>query len=232
MKQLFVLIVMLLAFYASADVPQFSYNSFADWVYTNPNVELNNSNIKANRIYLYKTSTGLNLTLTSPVFSCRPGEVIDMDITWITDQWQDQGFVVSKVALTATLIDGNGNAVDSVTYNPASVERTNQVSLSIRVPQGMNDARLRFAAWKADVNSCGAVRQIAMTVSSSGDTPLDGDVNLDGEVSITDINAVISVILGRGGADEGLNKRADVNGDGEVTISDINAVINIIFGRA
>ncbi len=56
-----------------------------------------------------------------------------------------------------------------------------------------------------------------------------GDVNGDGEVNISDVNAVIDIILG-GTADPDTMKRADVNGDGEVNIADVNAVIDIILG--
>ena len=52
-----------------------------------------------------------------------------------------------------------------------------------------------------------------------------GDVNQDGEVNISDINAVIDIILG--GVS---NPAGDVNGDGEVNISDVNTVIDIILG--
>ena len=52
-----------------------------------------------------------------------------------------------------------------------------------------------------------------------------GDVNGDGEVNISDVNAVIDIILG--GVS---NPSGDVNGDGEVNISDINTVIDIILG--
>ena len=52
-----------------------------------------------------------------------------------------------------------------------------------------------------------------------------GDVNGDGEVNISDVNAVIDIILGGG-----TNPAADVNGDGEVNIGDVNAVIDIILG--
>ena len=52
-----------------------------------------------------------------------------------------------------------------------------------------------------------------------------GDVNGDGEVNISDVNAVIDIILSGGGDAAG-----DVNGDGEVSISDINALIDIILG--
>ena len=52
-----------------------------------------------------------------------------------------------------------------------------------------------------------------------------GDVNGDNEVNISDVNAVIDIILG--GVS---NPSGDVNGDGEVNISDINTVIDIILG--
>jgi len=51
-----------------------------------------------------------------------------------------------------------------------------------------------------------------------------GDVNGDGEVSISDINAIIDMILSGNPSDAG-----DVNGDGEVGISDVNAVIDMIL---
>jgi hypothetical protein len=208
---------------AVAQLPQFSSSSFADWVYTNPATELNQSNILNNRIYLYTTSTGLQLTLTSPEFTCVLGQGIDMRVTWITDQWQSSGFVVSKVALTAALLNEQGVAVDSVTYIPTSVSRTNTVDLSIVVPNGLHAAKLRFASWKADVNSNGAVRQIKITPT------LRADVNLDGEVNVADINAIVGVILGKPSEPE-LIQRADVNDNGEVNIADINRVLDYILG--
>ena len=223
MKRLLLLAcVLLLGCAVWAQVPQFSNKSFEDWIYTNPATPLNGSNILANKIYLYTTSTGLHLMLTSPRFACHKGEVIDMEVTWITDQWQQPSFVVSKVALTAALLDEAGVTVDSVTWVPTSVSRTNLVPLSLTVPRSMSQARLRFAAWKGDVNSSGAVRQIVIMAS------MRGDVDGDGEVNIADINAVIAAILGP--VDPDLMERADVNSDGEVNVQDINAVIAIILG--
>jgi len=217
------LIALWLVMPVAAQLPQFSSSEFDGWVYSNPNVELNQSNILNKRIYLYVTSTGLPLTLTSPAFSCYAGEVIDMNVTWITDQWKDSGFDVHKVALTAALLNDDGVTVDSVTYNPTSVSKTNYVDLSITVPKGLSKAKLRFAAWKGDVNNSGAVFRIVMT------SKLKGDVNLDGEVSISDVNAIVDALLGANVADDVLD-RADVNDDGEVTILDINTVIDIIIG--
>lgn len=58
------------------------------------------------------------------------------------------------------------------------------------------------------------------------DEEIPGDVNGDGEVSISDVNAIIDVLLGGSVNNAVLQRRADVNGDGEVSISDINAVID------
>ena len=52
-----------------------------------------------------------------------------------------------------------------------------------------------------------------------------GDVNGDGEVNISDVNALIDMILGSAADSSG-----DVNHDGEVNISDVNTVIDIILG--
>ena len=204
-----------------AQVPQFSSRDFEGWVYSNPATPLTQSNILNNRIYLYTTRNGLQLTLTSPSFTCSAGQVIDMKVTWITDQWKTEGFNVSKVALTAAILDESGAALDSVTFTPVSVSYTNIVNLSLTVPRGLSTARLRFASWEADVNSNGAVRQIEMT------SMLVGDVNQDGEVTVADVNAVLDVILG--GDDEELRQRADVNRDGEVSVADINRVVDIIL---
>ena len=58
------------------------------------------------------------------------------------------------------------------------------------------------------------------------DKVIPGDVNDDGEVNISDINAIIDMIMGGHGVSV---MRADVNGDGEVNIADVNMVLNIIL---
>jgi hypothetical protein len=51
-----------------------------------------------------------------------------------------------------------------------------------------------------------------------------GDVNGDGEVNISDVSAIIDILL-KGDIDYA----GDVNCDDEVNISDINAIIDIIL---
>jgi len=61
---------------------------------------------------------------------------------------------------------------------------------------------------------------------TSSNPSIRGDVNGDGTVNITDINAVINMILSGKFKESG-----DVNGDGAVNIADINAVIDIILSQ-
>ena len=56
---------------------------------------------------------------------------------------------------------------------------------------------------------------------------LKGDVNGDGRVNVSDVSALINMILGITPMNETL---ADVNGDGRVNVSDVSALINIILG--
>ena len=78
---LFVLVTMI----AQAQVPQVSSKSYEDWIYSNPAIELNQTNILNNRIVLYTTSQGRHLTLTSPQFACLAGHIIDMNYRPVAD---------------------------------------------------------------------------------------------------------------------------------------------------
>ena len=84
---------------------------------------------------------------------------------------------------------------------------------------GGNQAR--WGAGKLDVN---AGMRYVLNLGA-----LPGDANGDGEVNISDINAVIDVMLNSNATDD-QRQRADVNGDYEVNIADINMIIDIILG--
>ena len=56
---------------------------------------------------------------------------------------------------------------------------------------------------------------------------LPGDINGDGKVDISDVNAVINMMLGKNEQ----TVAADLNDDGQVDISDVNAVINMMLGK-
>ena len=65
---------------------------------------------------------------------------------------------------------------------------------------------------------------VSITAFGAG-AATSGDVNGDGEVNISDINAVIDMILGGR-----VDPNGDVNGDGEVNISDVSSIIDILLG--
>lgn len=54
-----------------------------------------------------------------------------------------------------------------------------------------------------------------------------GDATGDGEVDISDVNAIINMMLGKAT----LTAAGDVTGDGDVDIADVNTIINIMLGK-
>ena len=56
---------------------------------------------------------------------------------------------------------------------------------------------------------------------------IPGDVNGDGKVNVSDVSALINMIMSITPMNQTL---ADVNGDGKVNVSDVSALINIILG--
>ena len=64
---------------------------------------------------------------------------------------------------------------------------------------------------------------------SSGwnEIPVKGDVNGDGKINVSDVTALVNMILGVIPKNEAV---ADINGDGKVNVSDVTALINIILG--
>ncbi|MBO4444210.1 MAG: dockerin type I repeat-containing protein [Bacteroidaceae bacterium] len=56
---------------------------------------------------------------------------------------------------------------------------------------------------------------------------LRGDVNKDGDVNVTDVTALVSMILGNSVK----NDMSDVNADGDVNVTDVTALVSIILGK-
>lgn len=55
-----------------------------------------------------------------------------------------------------------------------------------------------------------------------------GDVNGDGTVDVSDVNAVINIILGNA-SESDYPGQADIDGSGGIDVSDVNRLINIIL---
>jgi len=68
---------------------------------------------------------------------------------------------------------------------------------------------------------------IGVTLSLAPGSPVKpGDVNGDGEVNISDVTALIDLLL----SGETGTEMADVNNDGEVSISDVTSIIDMLLG--
>ena len=77
-----------------------------------------------------------------------------------------------------------------------------------------------------EANSDGMVSQpSATTTLGAGRNNLIGDVNQDGKVTITDVTALIDILIG----EDYNNLAGDVNQDGMVSIMDITILIDIIL---
>ena len=102
-------------------------------------------------------------------------------------------------------------------------EQGNHVNLThidfIKVYNGIN----QYCGWTGETST-----EVAAGIDFHPDAELPqsrpGDVNNDSEINISDVNAVIDLILSCT-----FSPVADVNHDGEVNISDINALIDIIL---
>ena len=66
-----------------------------------------------------------------------------------------------------------------------------------------------------------------------GPTVTTGDVNSDGTINISDVSALISILLGKDNTPPYIynHDAADINHDNTITISDVSALINILLGR-
>lgn len=94
-------------------------------------------------------------------------------------------------------------------------------NLSLTVP-----TYFRINMTAGAVNSPTYVDDVTFVYSNQFDT-ITGDVTGDGMVDISDVNALINMMLGKAAP----TPEADINSDGNVDISDVNAVINLMLGK-
>ena len=57
-----------------------------------------------------------------------------------------------------------------------------------------------------------------------------GDINGDYKVDVSDVNAVINIMLGKTQASD-FPGEPNVDGQGNVDVSDVNRIINIMLGK-
>lgn len=219
-------------FATAQDLPQFKPSTIEGWVYNNPGVDLIPSNVSDGKIVLYIDRQGLVLTLTSPEFSCQGIDSIAASIMWYikTTSLSHPEFSLSKTALTMVLDDVDDQPLDSVTCVPTAMISTQTLTLTLAVPKGLNQAKLRFVSWNANVVSCGAIKRglfTAITGAPSHDEPIPGDLDGNGIVGMDDLTAMITYLVF--GSTDGINiQAADVDSDGVIGMDDLAELINIL----
>ena len=170
---------------------------------------------------------------------------------WLRDE-ETMTFSGAKLRCNAEDIGGNdGNAyfvqyffdwgyVDNLPNNPYHLPDVDGFNPGFKIDwavdeQGrhVNLTHIDFIKIYNGVNQyCGWIGETSTEVAGAVDFHPDaempvarpGDVNVDGEVNISDVNAVIAIIINSSFVASG-----DVNGDGEINVSDVNAVIDFIL---
>ncbi|MBQ3730597.1 MAG: dockerin type I repeat-containing protein [Muribaculaceae bacterium] len=201
--------------------------------------------------YIRWTSNDVNPDSTSGYMSRNSFHMQPYWPLWLQDE-ETLTFTGTKLRCNAEDIGGNdGNAyfvqycfpwgyVDNLPNHPGhqpGVEGYNPgFKIDWAVDEDGNHVNLThidfIKVYNAVNQYCGWIGETSTEVAAGIDfhpdavlpAVLPGDVNGDGEVSVSDVNAVIDIILV-----DGSLPSADVNGDGEVTVSDINALINLIL---
>lgn len=200
----------------------FNLNSFDGWIYTREGVTLTTEYIGANKVKLFRNSAGKDFTLISPSFEPTGNRNIRVKFDWQSPTLGEDNYNLTKNSPFVELLDLNGNVLQQVYYQLKTEELKRTLNVVLKVPEGHSGAvKVRLAAWNADVNTPGAVREVEIIA------PTSGDVNGDGSVNVSDVTQLINVILGISDLPEEL---ADVNGDGSVNVTDVTALINVILG--
>ena len=201
--------------------------------------------------YIRWTSNDMNPDSTSGFMSRNSFHQQPYWPLWLHDE-ETMTFSGSKLRCNAVDIGGtDGNAyfvqyffdwgyVDNLPNNPYRLPGVDGFNPGFKIDwavdeQGrhVNLTHIDFIKVYNAVNQyCGWIGETSTEVAGGIDfhpdavlpTTRPGDVNVDGEVNISDVNAIVDIILSA----EFL-KAGDVNGDGEVNVSDVNAVIDIIL---
>ena len=132
------------------------------------------------------------------------------------DQHEAQVKVNHMITLTPTMTPEETELV--VTSSAPTVAGARIVNGSVRVV-GIHVGTTTITVASAD----GTAQPDTCLVTVFTDP---GDVNSDGSISISDVTALINVLLSSGGGD---NPYADVNGDGKISIADVTTLINVLL---
>lgn len=154
---------------AGDQLVKFDQNNYVGWTYTRPNFNLNTDAISANKVNLYKSSAGVDYTLVSPLFNCDGYKTVRVTSTIYCQTVSDGSYDLNKGYPTFELVDMNDERLAVVDNVFSKAEQFHEGMVTdVTVPEGVKQAKLRIAAWKADMNSPITVREVVATGITSG----------------------------------------------------------------
>ena len=224
MKNLALLLVWMLLATCSATAQEmvalFNRSSYEGWTFVNnAGIELTSQNISRGRVALLTTVQGTVQELISPTLDCTGIDSLKVQIIY-----QIQATNYAKTNLMLTLKDATEQAVNSTTVNVAKNEPYQELETVLAI-NDTGSYRLHFTAPNADVDNSGSGMQAKILAYRSA---THGDVDGDSKVDVSDVNAVINIILKTKLATD-YPGNADIDNDGKVDVSDVNAIINLIL---
>lgn len=211
-----------------ADLAQFNQNNYDGWTYWRGSVwNLTTAYISANKVTLFKTSKGTDYTLTSPMIDASGHAAVKVDFTYISRAiigGDFSNYSMHKMSPYVELLDSAGDVLAKQKCTIADSLITHTLSATLQLPSGMRSVAVRLAAYDADANNAGAVREV--TIAGTDGHKL-GDVDGNGNIDVSDATIVINYVLGR--HDGLVLSTVDINGDGQVDVSDVTTLVNLIL---
>ena len=131
-----------------------------------------------------------------------------------------QGKYLGASSSSNTLTLSTNKLVHTISLSSDGVTLKSEFGNMLRYNESAN----RFRYYKSGQKPIQLYKKVEVAVV------LLGDVDGDGSISISDVTALVNIILGRDNADYN-HEAADVDGDGDVSISDVTALVNIILNR-
>lgn len=173
---------------------------------------------------------------------CTVSIMLDNDMPYTafqSDLYLPEGITATDFALTNRK---NANHTFSTSTLPDGGIRLLSYSIMLRPYEGNSGALVTFKVTASDSfegNATLALRNSLFTTVAGVEIPFSdeectvsllilGDVNNDGNVTITDVTALITHLLGYN-IDNYNAANADVNHSGDVTIADVTALINLLL---
>ena len=126
------------------------------------------------------------------------------------------GMTIKNVA-PATVTSRDGKVSFTGSYNPVTASTPDLLYLGAN-----NELRYPNAAMTIE-----SYRACFLLPGGTGDSTL-GDVNGDGQISVADVMAVVSYVIGT--VNSGfIVENADINSDGQISIADVMAVVDMVL---